>query len=233
MDILSFGPDGWGDDLLWAAWLTIQLAVAAILTGFTLGAGLAALKLSSLPPLRWLAECYTLIIRGVPEFLILLIVFFGSENLINQGALLFGFGTGFEIPKFAAATAGLALIFAAYSCEVFRGAYLAVPNGQIEAAHAVGMSKFQTLTHIRIPQLLRFAIPGLGNLWMVILKDTSLAAVIALDELLRVSKVAGEATGSPLIFFVAAGLIYLALTTMSDQIRIRAERAAQKGVASS
>lgn len=230
MEILSFGPEGWGDDLFWASVLTLQLAVCAIVTGFTLGAVLAGLKLSGFAPVRWLVEGYTLIIRGVPEFLILLIVFFGSESLLNQFALFMGLNGGIEVPKFAAATAGLALIFAAYSCEVFRGAYLAVPKGQIEAAQAVGMNRLQTLIRIRIPQLLRFAIPGLGNLWMVILKDTSLAAVIALDELLRVSKVAGEATGSPLVFFIAAGLIYLAMTTISDQLRIKAERSAQKGM---
>jgi ABC-type arginine transport system permease subunit len=103
----------------------------------------------------------------------------------------------------------------------------------MEAADAVGMTKMQGFLYIRMPQLWRFAIPGLGNLWMVMLKDTSLAAVIALDELLRVAKVAGESTSTPLLFFVAAGLIYLGLTSLSDILRNKAEKSAQKGVVTS
>jgi His/Glu/Gln/Arg/opine family amino acid ABC transporter permease subunit len=229
-ELLSFGDSGWGDDLLMGAVITVQLALCSVALGFSLGLLLAISKLSGLKVLQWVAEAYTLFVRGVPEFLILLLVFFGSEQIINASLASLGFETTVAVPKFAAAVAGLSLIFAAYSCEVFRGAYLSVPPGQMEAAEAVGMTKMQGFLHIRMPQLWRFAIPGLGNLWMVMLKDTSLAAVIALDELLRVAKVAGEATTNPLLFFVAAGLIYLALTALSDILRDRAERSAQKGV---
>ena len=229
MELLSYGDTGWGDDLLWAALLTIQLAVCAIGVGFAIGIGLAGMKVSKFSFLKWIAETYTLIIRGVPEFLVLLLVFFGSETVLNSALALVGFETKIEVPKFLAAVLGLGVIFGAYSCEVFRGAYLAVPNGQIEAGKAAGLSNLQILRHIRFPQLWRFAIPGLGNLWMVMIKDTSLAAVIALDELLRVAKVAGEATRNPLLFLLTAAALYLIMTSLSDILRARAERAARKG----
>lgn len=229
-ELLSFGDTGWGDDLLRGAAITVQLALCSVALGFSLGLLLAIAKLSRFTVLRWGAEAYTLFVRGVPEFLILLLVFFGSEQIINATMASMGFEMTVAVPKFSAAVAGLSLIFAAYSCEVFRGAYLSVPAGQMEAAEAVGMTKMQGFLHIRMPQLWRFAIPGLGNLWMVMLKDTSLAAVIALDELLRVAKVAGEATTNPLLFFVAAGLIYLVLTALSDVLRDKAEKSAQKGL---
>ena len=231
LSLLGFGPNGWGDDLLFAAWLTLRLAVVSIACALVMGFGLAAAKLSHWRILRYPAQVYTLIIRGVPEFLILLLVFFGSENLLNRIVPALGFDVQIEMPKFAAAAAGLSLIFAAYACEIFRGAYLAVPNGQIEAATSIGMRPWQTFLRIRFPQLWRFAIPGLGNLWMVVLKDTSLAAVIALNELLRTAKLAGETEKSQLMFFFVAGLIYLAMTSASDVIRIRLENRARRGIA--
>ncbi|KEJ87873.1 ABC transporter permease [Sulfitobacter donghicola] len=227
---LAFGSTGWGDDLARGAWITLTLALWSMSLGLIFGLGLAGMKLSRFAPLRWLAAGYTLFIRGVPEFLILLVVFFGSDALINAGLLWMGFEAGVEVPKFAAAVAGLSAIFAAYACEIFRGAYLAVPPGQIEAAEAIGLSRGKIFWRIRCPQMLRFAIPGLGNLWMVVLKDTSLAAVIALDELLRISKLGGETEGRQLTFFVAAGCIYLALTLVSDIGRAWIERRARRGM---
>ena len=111
-----------------------------------------------------------------------------------------------------------------------RGAFLAASPGQIEAAIAFGMSPSQSFRRVRLPQMWRYAIPGLGNLWMVLIKDTSLAAVIALDDLLRMAKVAGENTREPLLFFLAAGALYLMLTALSDIGRARLEKRARRGV---
>ncbi|GGE61715.1 ABC transporter permease [Actibacterium pelagium] len=230
-ELLSFGDSGWGDDLIIGALLTIRLALASLSLGLLFGLVLAMMKLSRLAPARWLAEAYTLFIRGVPEFLILLMVFFGTEKAVATVGQWLGFETTFEVPKFAAAVAGLSAIFAAYCCEVIRGAYLAVPKGQIEAGLAVGMSRWQIFQRIRVPQLWRFALPGLGNLWLVMLKDTSLAAVLAIDELLRVAKVAGEATRNPLLFLLAAGLLYLIMTAVSDHLRARMEKRLNRGMA--
>jgi ABC-type arginine transport system permease subunit len=125
------------------------------------------------------------------------------------------------------------VIFCAYAAEVFRGAYLAIPHGQIEAGIACGMSDWGVFSRVRLPQMWRFAIPGLGNLWMVLLKDTSLAAVIAVDDLLRQAKIASEATRAPLTFYLAAGALYLVLTGLSDIGRERLERRSQRGMARS
>ena len=231
MGPLSFGQGGWGDDLLKGAFLTLQLALCSMAVGLLLGLLLAGAKLSASRLLRWPASAYTLFVRGVPEFLILLIVFFGSDRLLNWAATSLGIEAGYEVPKFLAAVIGLSIIFGAYACEIFRGAYLAVPTGQIEAGAAIGLTARQVFFRIRFPQLWRFAIPGLGNLWMVVLKDTSLAAVIALNELLRVAKLGGETEVSPLLFFTAAGVIYLIMTSVSDIGRASLETRARRGVA--
>lgn len=229
--LLAFGDAGWGDELLAGASITVQLAIVSLACGLILGLILAFGRLSHWRALRWLTDVYIIFIRGTPEFLVLLLVFFGLDQVVHMAATGLGFQSGFEIPKFAAAVAGLSLIFGAYASEVFRGAYLAVPPGQIEAAMACGMSSSQVFRRIRLPQMWRFAIPGLTNLWMVLLKDTSLAAVIALDELLRQAKVASEATREPLLFYVSAGVLYLVLTGISDIVRHRLERSAQRGFA--
>ncbi len=231
MELLSYGDQGWGDELLAGCLITLQLAICALGIGLVLGLLLAGAKLSRFAALRAIAETYTAFIRATPEFLILLLVYFGSERVIQSALQLVGITTAFEMPRFLAAVIGLAAIFCAYAAEVFRGAYLAVPRGQIEAGIACGMSDRQIFLRVRLPQMWRFAIPGLGNLWMVLLKDTSLAAVIAVDDLLRQAKIASEVTRAPLTFYLAAGALYLVLTGLSDIMRDRLERRAQRGMA--
>ncbi|MGF1619244.1 MAG: ABC transporter permease [Rhodomicrobiaceae bacterium] len=231
MQLLSYGDAGWGDELLAGCLITLQLAICALGIGLVLGLLLAGAKLSRFAALRAIAETYTAFIRATPEFLILLLVYFGSERVIQSALQLVGITTAFEMPRFLAAVIGLAAIFCAYAAEVFRGAYLAVPRGQIEAGIACGMSDRQIFLRVRLPQMWRFAIPGLGNLWMVLLKDTSLAAVIAVDDLLRQAKIASEVTRAPLTFYLAAGALYLVLTGLSDIMRDRLERRAQRGMA--
>ena len=228
--LLTFGDKGWGDELLAGCLVTLELAVCALGLGLVLGLLLAGAKLSSYGVLRGIGEIYTAFIRATPEFLILLLFYFGSERAIQSALNLVGISVTFEMPRFLAAVIGLAAIFAAYAAEVFRGAYLSVPRGQIEAGIACGMSDWQIFSRVRLPQMWRFAIPGLGNLWMVLLKDTSLAAVIAVDDLLRQAKVASEATRAPLTFYLAAGALYLLLTGLSDIVRERLERRAQRGM---
>lgn len=231
--LLSYGDTGWGDELLAGALITLQLALSSLAVGLLFGLLLAGAALSHIAPLRWFAGAYNVFVRGTPEFLILLLVYFGLGEAVNATAAAAGFNIVFEIPKFAAAVIGLSIIFASYGSEVFRGAYLAVPHGQIEAARACGMSSFQLFRRIRLPQMWRFALPGLGNLWMVLLKDTSLAAVIALDDLLRQAKIASETTREPLLFYLAVGVIYLVMTGLSDLVRHRLEVKAQRGYARS
>ena len=162
--------------------------------------------------------------------LVVLVVFFGASALLQSVVGWFGYEDYIEVDAFLAGTLALGLVFGAFASEVLRGGFLAVPPGQIEAAIACGMNRRQVFWRIRLPQMWRFAIPGLGNLWMVLLKDTSLISVIALDELLRWSKVAAETTKQPFTFYIVAAAIYLLLAMVSDYGRHRLERRASRGV---
>jgi polar amino acid transport system permease protein len=229
-DVLGFGEAGFGDEILLGAWLTLKLALASVVFGLLLGLSAAAGKLSNSRVARFLANAYTEIIRGVPEMLVVLVVFFGASAVLQKVMAWFGYYAYIEVNAFLAGTMALGLVFGAFASEVLRGGFLAVPHGQIEAGIACGMKPWQVFNRIRLPQMWRFALPGLGNLWMVLLKDTSLISVIALDELLRWSKVAAEITKQPFTFYMTAAFIYLVFAIVSDIGRYRLEKLASRGV---
>ena len=220
---LSLGRSGWGDELLIGALMTVSLAGASLVIGLIIGGVMALCKIQPITILRGFAHGLTLLFRGIPEFLVVLVVFFGLDILINILLSSIAMDLKVSTPKFWAGALGLGLIFGVYASEVFKGAYYAVPKGVLEASHALGLSDLQTTTQIHIPLMWRYALPGLMNLWLVLLKDTSLVAVIAFDELLRTAKVAGETEREPFIFFLAAGVLYLLMTWVSDQAKIRLE----------
>ena len=230
-EYLSYGDSGFGDELLAGSLLTIELALVSLVVGIFLGLLTAAAKLSKNRFYKAIAHLYTEVVRGIPEMLVVLVVFFGTSVLIQTIAEWFDYSDYIEVNAFVAGVFALGMVFGAFSSEVFRGAFLAVPKGQLEAATACGMSHWQVFHRIRLPQMWRFAIPGLGNLWMVLLKDTSLISIIALDELLRWSKVAAETTKQPFTFYIAAACIYLVLTIFSDVIRNYFETKANWGIA--
>ena len=211
-----------GDELLLGALMTVSLATASVGIGLLVGGKLAFLKIQPNQVLRGLAHGLTLLFRGTPEFLVILVVFFGLDIFINAVMRAMTVDLTVSTPKFWAGALGLGLIFGVYASEVFK-AYLAVPDGLIEASRSLGLSHMQTLRQVHIPLLWRYALPGLMNLWLVLLKDTSLVAVIAFDELLRTAKVAGETEREPFIFFLAAGALYLAMTSVSDRAKERLE----------
>ena len=220
---LSIGASGWGDELLLGALMTVSLAIASVVVGLVIGGKLAFLKIQPNRPLRGIAHGVTLLFRGTPEFLVILVVFFGLDILINALLAAMSIDLTVSTPKFWAGALGLGLIFGVFASEVFKGAYLAVPKGVIEASRALGLSQIQTVRQVHIPLMWRYALPGLMNLWLVLLKDTSLVAVIAFDELLRTAKVAGETEREPFIFFFAAGALYLLMTWVSDRAKGRLE----------
>ena len=203
--------------------MTVSLAVASLIIGLIIGGVLALCKIQPITILRGFAHGLTLLFRGMPEFLVVLVVFFGLDIFINILLGSIAMDLKISTPKFWAGALGLGLIFGVYASEVLKGACYAVPKGALEASQALGLSKFQTTTQIHIPLMWRYALPGLMNLWLVLLKDTSLVAVIAFDELLRTAKVAGETEREPFIFFLAAGVLYLLMTWVSDQAKIRLE----------
>lgn len=211
--------------------ITLLVAVAAYALGIVIGAGLAAMKLSGLAPLRWLAEAYTTVIRGIPELLVIYLVFFGGGTALRAIASgMFGYEGYIDLPIFATGVICLAVSAGAYSAEVIRGAVLVVPRGQIEAAIAIGMSKGQRFWRILVPQVARFALPGLGNVWQFTLKDTSLISVIGLVEIMRQAAIAAGSTKEPFTFYLVAALLYLGLTSLSNRGFDRAEAWANKGV---
>jgi len=220
---LSFGSTGWGDELLIGAVMTVGLALASVLIGLVIGGKLAFFKLQPNRFFRTIAHATTLLFRGTPEFLVILVVFFGLDILFNALLGALSIELTLSTPKFWAGALGLGLIFGVYASEVFKAAYLAVPKGVIEASRALGLSQFQTIRQVHVPLMWRYALPGLMNLWLVLLKDTSLVAVIAFDELLRTAKVAGETEREPFLFFFAAGALYLLMTYVSDHAKSRIE----------
>jgi octopine/nopaline transport system permease protein len=230
MELLSFGDAGWGDEMLRAALMTLAVSLASMAVGLVSGTLGAAAKLSEIPPLRWLAEGYTTIARGVPELLIIYLLFFGGSGAVMFVARLFGYQGYIELNAFTIGTTAIGAISGAYSTEVIRGAVLAVPPGQIEAAKAIGMQRALMFRRILFPQVARYALPGLGNVWQITLKDTALISVTALVEIMRQAHIAAGSTRQPFTFYLVAAVLYLVLTTFSNYGFQRAEGWASRGV---
>jgi polar amino acid transport system permease protein len=222
---------GFGGQLLLGASMTVRLALGAVAVGLVLGLAAAAARLWGGRGLRFTAAAYTTVIRGLPELLVVLIIYFGSSGLLTAIARAFGHDGFVELDPYTAGVTALGLTFGAYASEVFRGAILAIPKGQIEAARAFGMGAGLTFRRILLPQVWRIALPGLGNLFLVLLKDTSLVSVIGLDELMRKAQIATGFTREPFTFYLSAAFLYLGMTVVTMAVLHLAERAASRGVA--
>ena len=210
--------------------MTLKVAMGGLLLGLLLGIAGALLKLSRRRALYAIGATYTTVIRGLPELLVVLIIYFGSAGALTQIAGWFGYDEYVELSPLAAGIIALGVSFGAYATEVFRGAIQAIPRGQIEAARACGMSGAQTFTRIVLPQAWRIAIPGLGNLFQVLLKDTSLISVVGLEEIMRKSQIAISNTKEPFTFYFTAALIYLSITIIVMVGQRYAERWAGRGM---
>ncbi|HEX5078035.1 MAG TPA: ABC transporter permease [Geminicoccaceae bacterium] len=230
MELLSFGDQGWGDEMLRAAAMTLAVSLSSMALGLVFGALGAAAKLSSIAPARWLAEGYTTVVRGVPELLVIYLLFFGGSGAVMFVAALFGYHGYVELNAFTIGTLAIGAICGAYATEVIRGAVLAVPRGEIEAAQAIGMPRRLMFRRILLPQVARFALPGLGNVWQFTLKDTALISVTGLVEIMRQAHIAAGSTRQPFTFYVVAAVLYLLLTTFSNHGFQRAESWANRGV---
>lgn len=230
LELFSYGPEGWGDEILAGLWVTVRLALTTLPVGMLLGFAIAALSLSRNPVGRALGVGYTTLMRGLPEILTLFIVYNGLGLLVNRIAGALHPGARAELSPFVAGVVALSLVFGAFAAEVIRGAFQALPVGQVEAGRAIGMTPRQIFWRIKLPQLWRFALPGLGNLWMNLLKDTALVSVIALDDLMRMTRVAVGVTKQPFTFFLAACLLYWLMCLASEFVLDRMERRANRGV---
>ena len=230
LELLVLGDTGWGDEMLRAALVTLMVSLSAMGIGLFISIFGTLSKLSNKTYVRVLADVYTTIIRGIPELLVIYLLFFGGSNAVMSLAKLFGYYGYIELNAFVIGSVAVGAISGAYSTEVMRGAFLAIPRGQIDAAKSVGMNKFLIFTRILIPQVLRYALPGLGNVWQLTLKDTALIMVTGLVEIMRQAHVAAGSTYSPFTFYITAAFLYLILTTASNRVFNHAENWANKGV---
>ncbi len=194
---------GFGDQLLAGTWMTLKLSLAAVCVGLLLGLLGAIAKTSKYAALRFVGGTYTTIVRGVPETLWVLMIYFGTVSGLNALGDLFG-KPDLALSPFAAGTLALGLCFGAYATEVFRGALLSIPRGHREAGQALGLSPGRIFWRIVLPQIWRVALPGLGNLYLILLKDTALVSLITLDEIMRKAQVASNATKEPFTFYMTA-----------------------------
>ena len=227
-EMLAWTPPGWGGALVWGLFITFQIALGAYILGLILGLGGALGKLYGGPILRTVLDGYTTLIRAIPELVLILFLYYAGTDLLNRALE----GMGYQRITISGLIAGiyvLGFVQGAYSTEVFRGAIQAIPVGQIEAAKAYGMPFWLRFRRIILPAMLPFAIPGLANLWLVVTKATALLAVVGFTELALTTRQAAGATKQYFLFFIAAGILYLALSLISTYLFAFLERFLRRG----
>lgn len=223
MELLGFGPAGWGLPMLKAAAMTIAVAITGFFGGAFFGALGALAKITGGAIARGVADVYTTVLRGIPDLLVIYLFYFGSSAILTPIGRAFG-ATGFvSLPGFIAGALAIGVVSGAYQTEVLRGAYLAIAKGEIEAATAAGMSPLLKFRRIIAPLALRFAIPGIGNVWQLVLKETALISVTGLVEILRQAQIGAGSTRQPFVFFSAAAVLYMAISALSSWGFSRAE----------
>lgn len=234
---------GYEASILKGALLTIEVAVLSLLLAMLLGMLGALAKMA---PYRWaraIATLYTTIIRGIPDLVLMMLIFFGGQILLNNGLSWFNefinqwltardpnhewvayLPDYVDISPFVAGVLTIGFIFGAYMAETFRGAILAVDKGELEAAKAYGMSAAMSFRRILLPQMIRHAIPGFGNNWLVLLKTTALVSIISLEDMVRISSLAAGSTKMPFTFYMAVAIIFLFFTSVSTGLLKLLER---------
>ncbi|PCJ10215.1 MAG: ABC transporter permease [Rhodobacteraceae bacterium] len=226
--LLSLSPPGWGANLLRGLANSLKIASGAFGFGLLIGLFGAYGKLYGGPVLRDLLAIYTTVIRAVPELVLILILYYVGTDLINRASGAMGYGR-VEISGIVAGIWVLGIVQGAYSIEVLRGAILAVPPGQIEAARAFGMPPLMTMWRVTIPAMMSFATPGLANLWLIATKDTALLAIVGFSELTLETRQAASSTRAYFTFFLAAGGLYLMVTLCSGVVFAWIEKWARRG----
>ncbi|OZG73050.1 ABC transporter [Hahella sp. CCB-MM4] len=242
-----FDFHGYGPSIMKGALLTIEVGFLALLLSLLLGLIGASAKLSNSKTAKGIATFYTTTIRGVPDLVLMLLIFYGGQVLINSALdwinydlpeiLLknFDLEVAIELPwinidQFVAGVGSIGFIFGAYMTETFRGAFMAVDRGQIEAGYAYGMTKWKVFSRIMFPQMMRHALPGLGNNWLVLLKTTALVSIIGLADMVRLASEASKAVHQPFKFFIPVVIVYLLLTSISEWVIKLLERRYSAGV---
>ncbi|AYD04305.1 ABC transporter permease subunit [Neorhizobium sp. NCHU2750] len=227
--LLGFGPDGWGLALLRAGLLTVAVSVAAFICGIILGTFLAWARVGRSRLLRVVAEVYSVVLRGVPDILVIYLFYFGGRQVVTVIGTTLGFAGPFDISGFVAGMLAIGLISGAYQGEVLRGAYQALPKGTLEAGLVVGMSRWTLFRRVIAPQAMVTAIPGLGNQWQSVIKESALVSVTGLVEIMRQVTVAAGSTQEHFLFYGAGAVLYLVITTISGQVFMLIERRSLRG----
>ena len=222
LGLSGFSLKGFGPLLLQGSWMTVKLSFLCLLVSVGLGLIGASAKLSRSALLRVPAQAYTTLIRGVPDLVLMLLIFYSLQTWLTSFTDFMEWEY-IEINPFSAGVITLGFIYGAYFTETFRGAILAVPRGQMEAATAYGLTRAQRFRLVVFPQMMRFALPGIGNNWMVILKATALVSIIGLADLVKVAQDAGKSSYQLFFFLILAALIYLVITTVSNYVLRRME----------
>lgn len=201
--------------ILQGSLLTVAVSLASLAVSTVLGLLGATAKLSGKPPLVWISTVYTTVVRGIPELVLMLLIFYGAAIGINSFFESIGSDFTLDLNPFVAGVATLGFIYGAYMTETFRGAILSIPRGQMEAAWAFGMTPLQTFVRITLPQMVRYALPGFTNNWLVLIKATALVSLIGLHDMTYLAKQASAATREPFVFLLFAAGLYLVFTSIS------------------
>ncbi|MBD9596905.1 ABC transporter permease subunit [Ensifer sp. ENS05] len=201
--------------------LTLKVALGSFVVGMIIAVIAAPLRVSGPRAAKAAIGTYTTVVRGLPELLIIFLVFYGGTVFLTYIV-----GDYVEVDALTAGIAALSVVSGAYLTEILRGALQAIPVGQWEAAKALGIRPTRTFVHVIFPQMLQRALPGLGNQWLIILKESALVSIVGLEELMRKSVVAAGATHNPLAFYLTAAALYVAVTTVSTSIVTLLERRA-------
>ncbi|HQT47732.1 MAG: histidine ABC transporter permease [Acidocella sp. 20-63-7] len=224
-----FNLAGYGPQIFAGTVTTVELSLLSLLVSFLLGLIGAAAKLSKNRAFSIVATVYTTLIRGVPDLVLMLLLFYSLQIWLNDATDYFNMDQ-INLDPFTSGVITLGFIYGAYFTETFRGAFMAVPKGQLEAARAFGMKPFLVFRRVLFPQMMRYALPGLGNNWQVILKATALVSLIGLSDIIKATQDAGKGTFRMFYFSVLAGVVYLALTVVSNGVLLLLDRKYAVGV---
>ncbi|MEZ8141838.1 ABC transporter [Enterovibrio norvegicus FF-33] len=225
---------GYGPSIFMGAILTVELAVLSAIIALLLGLVTAMARVSKNRFARGVATVYSTVVRGVPDLVLMLLIFFGVQIMLNNFSDwlydTYEYDVFFNVDEFTAGVSTIGFIFGAYMAETFRGAFLAVDRGQLEAGTAYGMSDWMVFRRIMFPQMMRHALPGIGNNWLVLVKTTALVSVIGLADMTRLAKEAAGAVNEPFKFFIPVAIVYLMITSVSELGLKRLERKFSAGV---
>ena len=222
-DLINFTEQGWGSALLKGLWMTLQISAGAFVLGLAIGLVVACLKLGAPKPIAALMRGYTTLFRAVPELLLILLLYYVGSMLLNSLMTQLGYGV-VNVSGPLAAIVVLGLVQGAYASEIFRAAIQAIPFGQIEAAKAFGLNGFGLFRRVTLPIMAPYAMAGMANLWINLIKDSALISVVGTNELLYTAKQGAGSTRHYLLFYLTAAALYYAVTLASNYVSGRLER---------